>query len=372
MLEQGRLGVRQLSILTILIIAGDMMMIYPSVISTYSGQNAWLYAFIGVPLGMGLMYLFVKLADTYPDENLIGVFRKILGFWPGTVLSLFYLMYFIFSSAAQSRVVGDFMTSQIFLYTPIRVVLLIFVIPLGWALYNGLETIGRSSEILVPIITAFMFILVVFLLPQADLNQLVPFTDTTINQLTHGIVIGFIYPVGESLPILMILPYVSQQTHRTRDILISAGFANLLMAILVTISMLVMGLFLTQHTIFGSFVLSQKINIANFFQRIEVLMASSWLISTYFKATVYLYAFILGIAELFRLKSYPFLILPSVLIVYALSNLISPNMPFFNTTVIPYWLEWDFTVSLVLPVLLLIIHLIKSRFSFKKKAKLND
>ena len=29
MLEQGRLGVRQLSILTILIIAGDMMMVYP-------------------------------------------------------------------------------------------------------------------------------------------------------------------------------------------------------------------------------------------------------------------------------------------------------------------------------------------------------
>jgi len=363
MLEQGRLGIRQLCILTILIIAGDMMMIYPSVIATYSGQNAWLYAFIGVPLGMGLMYLFIKLGDTYPNENLIGIFRKILGFWPGTVLSLFYLMYFIFSSAAQSRVVGDFMTSQIFLYTPIRAVLLIFVIPIGWALYNGLENIGRSSEILVPIITTFMFILVVCLLPEVQLKQLVPFTDTTFSQFTHGIVIGFIYPVGEALPILMILPYASKQAHRTRDLMISAGFGNLLMAILVTISMLVMGLFLTQHTIFGSFVLSQKINIANFFQRIEVLMASSWLISTYFKATVYLYAFVLGVAELFRLKTYQFLILPCVLIVYALSNILTPNMPFFNTTVIPYWLEWDFTVSLVLPVLLLIIHLVKSRLT---------
>ena len=194
-----------------------------------------------------------------------------------------------------------------------------------------------------------------------QLEQLVPFTDTTLNQFTHGIVVSFIYPVGESLPILMILPYASQQAHRTRDLVISAGFANMLMAILVTISMLVMGLFLTQHTIFGSFVLSQR-SISPIFQRIEVLMASSWLISTYFKATVYLYAFVLGVAELFRLKSYQFLILPSVMIVYALSNLVTPNMVFFNTTVIP--IGWrDFTVSLVLPVLLLIIYKIKSKLA---------
>ncbi|PZT53699.1 GerAB/ArcD/ProY family transporter [Paenibacillus silvae] len=364
--EHGRLGIRQLTILTIMTIVGDMMMIYPSVIANYSGQNAWLNAFIGIPLGMGLMFLYVKLADTYPGENLFGILRNILGYWPGTFVALFYLMYFIFGSSTQARVVGDFMTSEIFLLTPIRVVLLIFFIVIGWGIYNGLETIGRSGEILLPIVTVFMFILVICLLPQTDHKQLLPFTDTTTKQITEGLLVSFIYPVGEAIPILMLIPYVNQEAHRTRDLVIGAGFGNFLMAVLVTTSMLVMGLFLTQHNIFGSFVLSQKINIANFFQRIEVLMASSWLISTYFKSTIYLYAFIIGTAELFGFKTSRFLVLPSVLIAFALSNIVSPTITFIVTLVIPYWLDWDITMCLIFPVMLLIIHLIKNKVRFKK------
>ncbi|PYE43836.1 endospore germination permease [Paenibacillus barcinonensis] len=364
--EHGRLGIRQLTILTIMIVMGDMMMIYPSVIASFSGQNAWLNAFIGIPLGMGLMYLYVKLADTYPGENLFGIFKKILGFWPGTLLSLIYLMYFIFGSSTQARVVGDFMTSEIFMFTPIRVVLLIFYIVIGWGIYNGLETIGRSSEILLPIVTVFMFVLVICLLPQTDLDQLRPFTDTNMQQISKGLMVSFIYPVGEAIPILMLLPYSSQQAHRTRDLVIGAGFGNFLMAVLVTISLLVMGLFLTQHSIFGSFVLAQKINIANFFQRIEVLMASSWLISTYFKSTIYLYAFIVGTAELFGFKASRFLVLPSVLSAFALSNIVSPTLSFIVTLAIPYWLEWDITLCLIFPVMLLIIHQIKSKMKLKK------
>ncbi|WP_145410023.1 GerAB/ArcD/ProY family transporter [Paenibacillus xylanexedens] len=361
MLEHGRLGMRQLTTLTIMTIVGDMLMIYPSVISLYSEQNAWLYAFIGIPLGMGLIYLFVKLASTYPGENLVGISRKILGFWPGTLVSLFYLIYFILGCATPTRIVGDFMTGQIFVYTPIWVIILIFVIAIGWALHNGLETIGRTSEILVPVIVIFIFILVVCLLPQGALSQLEPYVDSNIRQLTQGLLVSFVYPVGEAIPILMILPYASQQAHRTRDLLFAAGFANFLLALLVTISMLVMGLFLTQHNVFTSFALAQKISIGNFFQRIEAFMASSWLISTYFKCTVYLYAFVLGTAELFRFKNYQFLILPSVLILFGLANFISSSTTFIITTITPYWFDWDMTASVLFPVMLLIVHQIRTR-----------
>ncbi|WP_374955085.1 GerAB/ArcD/ProY family transporter [Paenibacillus sp. PCH8] len=105
----------------------------------------------------------------------------------------------------------------------------------------------------------------------------------------------------------------------------------------------------------------QKISIGNFFQRIEALMASAWLISTYFKAMVYLYAFTIGIAELFKLKRYEFLVLPSSMLVFGLANLVAPGVTFIIITVVPYWVDWDTTISILLPGILLLVHGFKAR-----------
>jgi len=365
MLEQGRIGTRQLSILIFMMVVGDMMLIYPSVLTSYAKQDAWICALVGVPLGMALMFLFLKLCSLYPEENLIQISRSILGFWPGSLVSGFYLFFFVIGASTHTREVGDFLTSQIFQYTPIRVIILMFVITVGWGLYHGLETMGRSSELLMPILIVFILVLAFCLLPQVKPSNLKPATDIGVVPILQGILISIIYPVGELIPIMMIVPYTLKQAHRTRDVLVAAGLGNLMLAILVTISLLVLGVFLTQHNIYASFILSQKINIGGFFERIEAIMASSWLISTYVKAMVYMYAFIVGCAELFKLKHYRVLILPATLLIFGLANLVSPNLTFIVITVVPYWVDWDTTLSIILPGLLLLVHMFKKRWKNK-------
>ncbi|MEK3706224.1 endospore germination permease [Paenibacillus sp. FSL R7-0198] len=360
MLEQGRLGTRQLTTLTFMMVVGDMMLIYPSVITSYAKQDSWICAFIGVPLGMALMAMILKLCSMHPEKNLVQMARSILGFWPGTFFSCFYLFFFIIGASTHTREVGDFMTTQIFPYTPIRIIILMFVIVIAWGVSHGLEAMGRSSELLMPVVIVFIVVLAVCLLPQIDTRNLKPVSDTSVVSISQGILVSIIYPIGEVVPIMMILPYVAKQAHRTRDVIIAAGLGSLVLATLVTISLLVLGAFLTQHNIYASFVLSQKISIGGFFERIEAIMASSWLISTYFKAMIYLYAFIVGCAELFKLKQYQILVLPASLLIFGLANLISPSITFIVITIVPYWVDWDTTLGIILPGCLLLIQLLKS------------
>ncbi|ETT46755.1 GerAB/ArcD/ProY family transporter [Paenibacillus sp. FSL H7-689] len=360
MLEQGRLGTRQLTTLIFMMVVGDMMLIYPSVITSYAKQDSWICAFIGVPLGMALMAMFLKLCSMHPEKNLVQMARSILGFWPGTFFSCLYLFFFIIGASTHTREVGDFMTTQIFPYTPIRIIILMFVIVIAWGVSHGLETMGRSSELLMPVVIVFIVVLAICLLPQIDTRNLKPVSDTGVVSISQGILVSIIYPIGEVIPIMMILPYVAKQAHRTRDVIIAAGLGSLVLATLVTISLLVLGAFLTQHNIYASFVLSQKISIGSFFERIEAIMASSWLISTYFKAMIYLYAFIVGCAELFKLKQYQMLVLPASLLVFGLANLISPSITFIVITIVPYWVDWDTTLGIILPGCLLLIQLLKS------------
>ncbi|MEK4109307.1 MULTISPECIES: GerAB/ArcD/ProY family transporter [Paenibacillus] len=366
MLEKGRLGTRALATLTFMMVVGDMMMIYPSVITSYAKQNAWICALIGVPIGMLLMAMFLKLGKAYPDKNLIAISRSILGFWPGTLVGCFYLYFFVIGASTHTREVGDFMTTQLFQYTPIRVIILLFVIAVSWGVYNGIESMGRSSELLMPVGVVFILVLCFCLVPKIDTSNIKPFMDTDVVSIAQGILVSVIYPVGETIPILMLLPYTSSQGHRNRDLIMAAGLGNLLLASLVTIAILVLGAFLTQHNIYASFILMQKISIGDFFQRIEALMASVWLISTYFKAMVYLYAFTIGIAELFKLKRYIFLILPSSMLVFAFANLVAPGVTFIIITVVPYWVDWDTTVGILLPGILLLIHVFKARVNHIK------
>ncbi|MCG7380342.1 endospore germination permease [Paenibacillus sp. ACRSA] len=367
MLEQGRLGTRQLATLTIMMVVGDMMMIYPSVITSYAKQDAWICALIGIPLGMGLMAMFLKLGNAYPGQNLVSISRSILGYWPGTLLALFYLYFFMVGAATQTREVGDFMTTQIFQTTPIRVVILLFTVAIVWAVIHGLESLGRSSELLLPVLIIFIIVLVVCLLPQIEISNLKPYRENSSVSIAQGILVSIIYPVGEAVPILMLLPYTAKTSHRNLDIILAAGIGNLILSSLVTISMLVLGAFLTQHNIYASFILSQKINIGDFFQRIEAFMASAWLISTYFKACIYLYVFVLGTAELFNMKQYRNLILPTGLLIFGLSNVIAPGITYIIITVVPYWVDWDTTIGIIFPGLLLMIHWIKS-LSHRKKS----
>lgn len=129
---------------------------------------------------------------------------------------------------------------------------------------------------------------------------------------------------------------------------------------LLLISLMIFGPFLTQHDIYISYTLSQKINIGNFFERIEAFMATAWLIATYFKSLLYMFSFVIGIAQLFRLKTYKPLILPSAMLLFALAVLISPNVIFYTNTIMPAWVDWDITVSFIIPLFLLLVHRLRS------------
>lgn len=52
------------------------------------------------------------------------------------------------------------------------------------------------------------------------------------------------------------------------------------------------------------------------------------------------------------------------MLVFGLSNVIAPGVIFIVITVVPYWVDWDTTIGIILPgIFALLIHLTKTRFS---------
>lgn len=365
MLIKDRLTVRQFTLLIFLTMVGDMILIYPSLVTAHGKQDAWISSLLSQPIGLVMMWILFRLYLTHPELSLIEICKKLLGPWLGSILAAGYLCYFIMGSAICLREVGDFMTTQIYLQTPIRVILTLFLCPMVWGILHGLRTMGTSSELLAPIVVVFMIFLLLGLLPQVEPAKLQPILDTPWMSLLHSTIRGAFSSFGELIVLSMFLPYVTSASHLKRDMLLATLGGGILLTMLELVSLMIFGPILTQHGFYISYSLAQKINIGNFFERIEALMAIAWLISTYFKSMLYMFGFVLGIAQLFQLKGYKPLILPSALLMFAAAVLIGPNIVFYTNTVMPAWLDWNVTVSLIIPLFLLLVHWL--RFQRKKQ-----
>ncbi|OPG99249.1 spore gernimation protein [Chryseobacterium mucoviscidosis] len=369
MIIKDKITIRQFALLTFLVMVGDMILIYPSLVTTLGKQDAWICSFLSQPIGLFIIWILYKLHETDQKLSLIEISRKLLGIWAGSVLSVGYLFYFAIGATVCIREVGDFMTTQIYFLTPIRAILIMLMCSLIWGLMKGLRPMVASIELMTPVVVVFMIFLFMGLLPKLDSSHLQPFLSVKWVHLVEAIVRSAFTSFGELIVLTMILPYVKPGPHLKRDMLLASLSGGLLLSILLLFSLMVVGPFMTQHNIYISYTLAQKINIGNLFERIEAFMATAWLIATYFKSLLYMFAFVIGLAQLFQLKTYKPLILPSALLMFSLSILISPNVIFYTNTIMPAWVDWDITCSFIIPLLLLLVH--RVRFGKNKKNQIH-
>ena len=366
-LEKGRLSSRQLIVLVLFVFVGDMALIYPLTMVADSHQDAWIASLISLLLGLACIAIPIKVHYFYPQLNLIEKINKILGKWVGTAVNLFYLFFFLMATAIYIREIEDFMGTQIFEKTPSAVFRFMTLFLVIYGLRLGLETLARAAEIFLPLFILFFASLMFLLLPQVQLENLFPIMNTPLPKLLHSVLFGISYPFGEMIVFQMVHPYVKQSKNTNRDIFLTMIIGAAVLNLILFLSLTVLGAYLSEHQFYAAYILAQKINIGNFLQRIEALMAIVWVITTFFKTALYFYAFTLGTAQLFNLKSFRSLIFPVGFLVFGCAQLVSKDIIFYIKKIPAYWVDWDFTIVFGIPLLLMVVYYVR-----KSRARLQQ
>lgn len=358
-LEKGRISTSQMVTLGLFALIGDMALVYPAAVTAGAKQDAWIAGLISIPFGVAITMLQVQLLKLFPGKNLVEISLTIMGKWLGSAVALYYLFFFLVAASTYVREIEDFMATQIYERTPGGVIRFMAIIVLVYGVRHGLETLGRAAQIFLPLFIFFLSILIILLFPQVDLGRLKPMLNTPLPDMLHSIMFGVFYPFGELCAFMMVYPYARKQSSTKRDILISLLFGAMVLNLILFLSLSVLGTFFTEHNFYAAYILAQKINIGNFLQRIEAFLATAWIISTYFKTAIFLYAFTLGTAQLLKLKSHAPLIFPTGFLIYGLAQIVAKDIIFYVKKVPPFWVDWDMTYSFVLPLIMLIVYAIR-------------
>ncbi|MFJ7681173.1 GerAB/ArcD/ProY family transporter [Peribacillus butanolivorans] len=356
MLEKGKIGSRQLTILVILYTIGDSILVIPSIVASEAKQNGWVSGIFSVAIApLLVVFLYDALRKCYPDLTLVEYSQKILGKWLGIAISLLFISYFFISTATYLREIGDFMTSQIMPDTPIQVIMFLFMSIVLMSARLGLEPLARSAEILFPFVVILLSSLMILLLPEIKFQNLQPVWEGGLKPVIRGSIPFIVIPFIESVAVLMILPFVSQKDRIRKSLFVGQLLAGSVLIIITMLAILVLGVDLTAKEIYPSYKLAQKINIANFLTRLEAILAIIWFITIFFRFSLFFYVTVLGLAQTLKLQDYRPLVFPFGMILLVFTLIMAPNTVYYSNFILDIWPFYAMTFGFLLPLLLLTI-----------------
>lgn len=361
-----KISIRQFTILTMFFTIGTTILVIPSSLAADAKQNAWIAAIVGWLLGIMIVYLYVSLGKLFPDLTLIDFLEHTLGKWFGKLVTLIFIFFSFVGTSAVLYYMGNFMTTQVMPETPLAAFVLLFggLVVIGLRL--GLEVLARTSEILFPWFLVLFAISTLLLIPEIEIQKVLPIMEIGIRPTIRG-ALSFIGTA--SLPLVVYLMFFPSSLNHPKAagkaFIIGTALGGIFIIIVTFMSISVLGADFTSRNMYPSYALAKKINIGNFIQRVEILMAGMWFMTIFFKTALYAYGFVTGIAQLCGLKDYRPLVLPCGMIFIAFSLIIYPNvvymMDFDSTVYIPYVI----TVAFILPLFLLGIGLVRKRLQHK-------
>ncbi|MGG3624591.1 GerAB/ArcD/ProY family transporter [Bacillus gobiensis] len=336
------------------------------VVSLASGakKDAWFAIFLGMCSGFVLFFIYYFLYRKYPNLPFTGYARKIAGKYLGWVISLIYVIYFLYAAARNLRDFGDLLRASTLTKTPVLAITVLFLLVLCYVLFLGIETLGRTAEVFIVILIFFGVTasLLVFFSGYVDFHNLQPFLENGWEPILKTVPSIAFFPFGEFFVFTMLLPYLNQP-ESAKKVWLSALFTSgIILMFMTSLNIAVLGLGEMEVATFPLLSTIGRVNLFDFIQRLDAVVVLSFLLTMFYKISIFFYSAIIGMVDLFKLKKHQIL-LPSGLILIILTMVISSDFPEHieeGQKVVPYSLF--LFIHILIPLSLLLVATVRNRF----------
>ncbi|WP_309122952.1 endospore germination permease [Paenibacillus sp.] len=367
MIEKGKIGVHQLTVLTILFTVGSSILIAPSGLASAAKQDAWIAAIVGLISGLSMVVFYNLILSRFPSATLVHYSQEVLGKWPGKAISFLYFCYFFLLASFVLRNIGDFLTTQVLPNTPIHFIHAFFLLVIIMGLRSGLETFARTAEIFFPWMIVFFLIMIFLLPPQFDFHNVTPILGYGVKPVLTASIPLLSTPYMELVAFFMIYPAVRNAPKARKALFVGVLLGGFLLILISLLSILVLGADVTGRQTYPSYTLAKKISIGDFLERLEVIMAGIWFITIYFKLGISFYASVMTFAELFRLKEARPLYLPFGMIMVVLSVIVYPNITAFTQFATKIDFPYSIPYAFVFPFLIWFVAVLRKKGCAREK-----
>ncbi|MFC7393513.1 GerAB/ArcD/ProY family transporter [Scopulibacillus cellulosilyticus] len=363
MLEKGKISVLQMGMMTYLMIGATAILIVPSITAQKAGRDMWLSPVFSSLSGILAVWIAWKLYKLFPEESIIEASEKILGRTLGKILSFPFLFFLLHTYGTIAREYGEFVTAAYLYKTPIGVVMGFMILVCIFAVRGGIEVIARCTQIFLPMIILFSFVMIILVLPDLNPYNMLPILESGLMPAIKGSISPHIWFI-EFFYISFLFPLLNRRKKVLRGGMVPVLTLMLTMVISNLIGLFVLG-DLTAKFNFPIYTVGKYISIADFLQHLDAIILAIWIGGNFIQLSVWLYVLVLGTAQWLNLSDYRPIVFPLGFLSTLFSIWVVPNFQdlvlFFSTAVIP----WAYITLAVYPLFLLGVGTIQRRAKTK-------
>jgi spore germination protein (amino acid permease) len=283
-------------------IIGVMIFSLPYIGNIYAKNNSWISVII-LLIGFQLMSIvIIALHKRFPEKNLFEIAEIVMGKTIGRVFNLLLSIYYLVM-AVYACLYFAFLTMEWILpLTPKPVIYLILLIPAYYIASAKLEAFGRFNCIAI-IVTIGLIFSLCFAIPEMKFSFLLPVGEVPLSNIVKASIhIGPVY-AGINC-ILIYLPKVNGTMKAKGKAvfysLLTISFIYLL-ATLACVAFL--GTSAMDIVIMPVLYLLKSVTILGFFERLDLILISAWLIPSLISFVVYVHLAFTGLTQVIQKKN---------------------------------------------------------------------
>lgn len=324
-------------------------------------QDVWIAIIIGFVMSLPMLIIYSKILLLFPGKDLFDILIEVFGNIVGKIISMLFVWYAFHLGSLVIRNFSEFVNVVSFPETPQFILIAFLGLLCIWVSKAGIEVLGRWAAFVFPILMFILITTIIFSMPNAHFINLKPVLYNGVKPVLTSAFSIFTFPFAETVVFIMIFNTLKQNKKTSRVFFLGALIGCGIMILISVRNILVLGPQVASDYYFPSYIAVRTINIGDFLQRIEVVVAIVFVTGGFLKISVCLCAATRGAAKILNIKNYRHIVAPIGLLMMDLAIIIYENtMEMFDWAAKIYQ-YYAIPFQIILPIAILIAAKIKLR-----------
>ncbi|MNW35882.1 Spore germination protein YndE [compost metagenome] len=296
-----KISTAQAAMLVFNAIVPTATVVLPIILGTYLEQDSPIGILFSACVGMAIAALIGSIIKYNQGAPFLEWIGKKSSRWLAIVLGIFLLQYYLDASAAIMREFVNFLKDNVLLQTPVFVLVGTSLLIIIYAVHKGIEAIARVNSILVLLHLLFLPLFMFGLGDYLNVHRLLPmfqhsFASVTLASLTP------VAWMSEVSILLFLAPYLKSPDKARRIGWIGLLFVTVMMQIIMLTTLMTFGPEYLKSSTYPGFVTFDIIHFGNFWENLNIVFISYWILSVYMKLAMFLFATMECFKQTFRVR----------------------------------------------------------------------
>lgn len=317
--EKGIISTNQFVWILFILITSATSIQLPALVIGQAGRDAWLSVIGGWFLDAMLAIVYGYMGIRFPGESFVEYSITILGKFAGRIVGIIFPLFFLLVCVIIIRGLVQLLNAYFWPTTPLAALLIPALFIAGYAARQGIEVIGRVTELLGPFYFLSVIVVALLVSPNVEFDRLKPQFDQGIYPFLLGspLVLTF---YGICIMMAMLIPVSSRPENGFLGKFIAVSLGAVFVGIVVVFSVAVFGYEQVDTFRAPGLELTRMISYGRFLDRVEIIWMLIATGAGIVASASLLWAFCVGVSQVVGLKTYKPLVYPAALLAVLLAS----------------------------------------------------